>query len=312
MKYSILIPAYKNRFFKECLESVLRQTVDDYEVIILNDCSPEPIEETVKFFNDDKIRYYKNEKNVGAANLVDNWNKLLSLAKGDYVACIGDDDKLAPDFLETYDVLIARFPDLDIYHARTIMIDEHSEPCNIQEERPEWESMYSMMWHQTFKGRAQYIGDFLFRRTALIARGGFVNLPYAMGSDWLIGYIMAQEKGIANLRKPTFYYRTSRYTITGNVPGKAIVEASLKYSASIKNLLRDKPVDPIDNLYRNCILSGYDMRSRRDIANNIATDLAASHFKQLFYWLRRRKELQLTVKDMIASILIGVYRMKSY
>ena len=68
MRYSITIPAYKVYFFRECVESVLCQTYDDYEVVILNDCSPENVKEIVeecqKLKNGDKIRYYENEKNV--------------------------------------------------------------------------------------------------------------------------------------------------------------------------------------------------------------------------------------------------------
>ena len=94
MKYSILIPAYKAKFFYECLDSALNQSFKDYEVIILNDASPEDLDSIVGTFHDNRIRYYKNEVNVGAINVVDNWNTLLSLAKGDFVACIGDDDKL--------------------------------------------------------------------------------------------------------------------------------------------------------------------------------------------------------------------------
>lgn len=310
MKYSILIPAYKSRFFKECLDSIFALDYDDFEVIILNDCSPEPIKDIVGQYHDPRLRYYENEKNVGAENLVDNWNKLLSLAKGDFVICMGDDDKLDKNCLSEYDKLMSSYPNLDIYHARTLMIDENSEPCDIQEERPEWESMYSMIWNQMFKGRVQFIGDYLFRREALIAHGGFYKLPYAMAADWLIGYIMAKDNGVANLRKPVFLYRTSRYTITGNVPGKPLLAATLQYKKALEKLLSDEPKDKIDQLYRKDVLHDLDYHFSKNITDNIASDLANSKFKSLIYWAKMRKKLGQSSTSFLFSLLLGFYRLR--
>lgn len=112
-------------------------------------------------------------KNVGAEDVVYNWNKLLELAQGEFLICMGDDDMLYPNTLEVYDKLISCYPSKDIYHCRTQVIDEQSQPINIQEERPAEESMYSMIWNLLFKNRIQFIGDFLFRVETLRKNGGF-------------------------------------------------------------------------------------------------------------------------------------------
>ena len=113
MRFSILIPAYKEKYFNDCLESVFTQDYEDYEVIVLNDASPENLDSIVESYSDNpKLRYFQNTDNVGILNLVDNWNKCLSLAKGDYVICIGDDDRLLPCCLSEYDKLIHLFPQL--------------------------------------------------------------------------------------------------------------------------------------------------------------------------------------------------------
>src|SRR5690606_5931793 len=98
-KFSICIPAYKEEFLKECIQSILQQSLQDFELIILNDCSPAPLEEIVGTFDDPRIRYFKNEHNVGAVKLVDNWHKCLGLAIGDYVVIMGEDDLLEPHYL---------------------------------------------------------------------------------------------------------------------------------------------------------------------------------------------------------------------
>lgn len=117
MKFSIGIPAFKSRFLKENIDNILKQTFSDFELIIVNDASPEDIDSIVNGYNDKRIRYYKNETNFGAVNVVDNWNKCLSLAKGEFFLLMGDDDKLMPNCLEEYDKLIKNIPNV-IYSIR--------------------------------------------------------------------------------------------------------------------------------------------------------------------------------------------------
>ena len=63
IKVSVLIPVYNGApFLKEALDSILNQTFTDFELILLNDASPDNSEEIIKQYNDDRIRYYRNKK----------------------------------------------------------------------------------------------------------------------------------------------------------------------------------------------------------------------------------------------------------
>lgn len=166
MKFSILIPAYKQQYLQECIESILAQTYRDFEIVVVNDASPEDLNSIVNSFTDSRIRYYINDKNCGAVNVVDNWNICLKYALGEYIICMGDDDKLLPRCLEEYNKLIECYPGLGVYHAWTEIIDENSNVIRMQEARPEREGVYSMIWGR-WNGRTQYIGDFLFERKLL-------------------------------------------------------------------------------------------------------------------------------------------------
>ena len=70
IKFTIAIPCYKNKFLKEALDSILIQTYNNYEIIILNDKSPYDIDSIVSNYHDKRIRYYKNEINCGAFNII--------------------------------------------------------------------------------------------------------------------------------------------------------------------------------------------------------------------------------------------------
>lgn len=74
----------------QAIDSVLNQTYTDWELIILDDCSTDTTEEILKpYLTDVRIRYIKNEQNLG---ITKNRNKALSLSKGIYVAVLDSDD----------------------------------------------------------------------------------------------------------------------------------------------------------------------------------------------------------------------------
>ena len=92
-KVSIILPTYNwnKKRFQESVDSVLKQTFKDYELIIINDCSTNDIEETIKEYEkkETRIVYIKNEKNL---KLTKTLNKGISIAKWKYIARIDDDD----------------------------------------------------------------------------------------------------------------------------------------------------------------------------------------------------------------------------
>ncbi|MGS3108146.1 glycosyltransferase, partial [Escherichia coli] len=88
------------------IDSILSQTFKDFELIIVNDASPENLDSIISSYDDTRIRYYKNDKNCGAENVIDNWNKCLSFANGDYFILMGDDDKLDEDYLSEFNKII--------------------------------------------------------------------------------------------------------------------------------------------------------------------------------------------------------------
>lgn len=213
VKFSILIPAYKETFLKDAINSCLIQTMKSLEVVIVDDCSPEDLGTVVAGFDDERIRYYRNESNIGALNVVDNWNKCLSLCTGEYVICMGDDDKLLPNCLEEYMQLIERYPLLDVFHARTATINEQGTYTDIVPSRCEYENLLEFMRHR-LEGWNQYIGDFCYRASVLKEMGGFYKKPLAWGSDDITAYRMIGNKGIANTQAVTFLYRCNSRSIS--------------------------------------------------------------------------------------------------
>lgn len=88
---SVVIPTYnREKTIKRSVDSVLNQTYDNIEVIVVDDCSTDKTYEVIKQYNDKRVRYYKLEKNSGAC-VARNFG--IKQAKGKYIAFQDSDDE---------------------------------------------------------------------------------------------------------------------------------------------------------------------------------------------------------------------------
>ena len=110
-KVSVLLPTYNAaHFLDESISSVLTQIFTDFELIIVDNCSTDNSREIIaKYLSDKRVHLHINEKNLGA---VPNFNKSLSLAKGDYIKFICSDDKFTPQLLEKFVSVMDKFPNV--------------------------------------------------------------------------------------------------------------------------------------------------------------------------------------------------------
>ncbi|HEY5587899.1 MAG TPA: glycosyltransferase family 2 protein [Candidatus Paceibacterota bacterium] len=306
MKFSIGIPVFKATFLKECIDSILEQTFVDYELIIVNDASPEDIDNIINSYSDSRIRYYKNERNFGAVNVVDNWNKCLSYALGEYFVLMGDDDKMCFDYLEEFNLLINKHPKLGVYHCRSMIIDKNSNFITLTETRPEIESVYENIWHRLQVGRLQFISDFVYRTESLKREGGFYKLPLAWASDDLSSYI-AMDKGIANTNKPVFMYRDHSHTISssGNVHFK-MKAIQLEREWLEKFLKENNPQTEVDKYIKQMITNSMNKHYIKKKIYTISDNLKISIISRLYYWFKIRKNYDLSLSMLIYAVIVSI------
>ncbi len=98
-KVSVLMPVYKTdeAFLRAAIESILNQTFTDFEFLILDDCPEDDREAVVKSYADGRIKYVKNERNLG---ITPSRNKLIEMAEGEYLAVFDHDDISLPTRFE--------------------------------------------------------------------------------------------------------------------------------------------------------------------------------------------------------------------
>ena len=309
-KFSIAIPAYKAKYLAEAIDSCLNQTYQDFELIIVDDASPEALESIVFHYKDNRIRYYKNEQNCGAVNVVDNWNKCLEYANGEYIICMGDDDRLLPECLCLYEQLIEKYPSLNVFHAWTQIIDYKSQVFDLQESRPEWEPALSAQYYRWQCRWKQYIGDFCFKVEHLRKEGGFFKLPLAWGSDDVTVFRAGLDHGIANTQQFGFQYRKNPYTITnsGNHQIKAVahVQEWQWFSDCLKTI---EGHDSQERLFKTFLLRDIEGHYRQKIKDMLEEDISI-HFQHLKYWLNNADYFKLSRLEVykIAWHIVRAYK----
>ena len=253
MKYSFVLPAYKATFFKEAIDSILTQTYKEFELIIVNDASPEDLDSIVKSYNDPRIRYYKNEKNIGGKDLVAQWNHCLEYALGDYVILASDDDVYHPEYLEKMDVLVDKYPEVNVFRPRVQYIDENGKIIGIYgciAEKVSWLEYWYYWGHV-----GSSIGHIVFNRAKLIENGGFVNFPMGWGSDDAT-ILMMGKNGICFESEILYSFRNSDQNISSalNSYNSLVrkIEAREKFYIWLKKRLIENDVDTMqDSFYRN-------------------------------------------------------------
>ena len=100
MKISVIIPVYNGeKFLDEILKCLSRQTMKDYEVIFVDDCSSDRTKDMLRKFvlSDKRYQYFRNDIRQGAAY---SRNRGIELSKAPYVLCLDADDRFEDDLLE--------------------------------------------------------------------------------------------------------------------------------------------------------------------------------------------------------------------
>ncbi len=150
MTFSVIIPLYnKAPYVRKTVESVLGQTFDDYELIIIDNGSNDGSNKIVAGFIDPRIRTVHLEENIGVSNAR---NKGVSLSTAPYITFLDADDWWEPTFLEEMRGLIERHPDAGIYGTGYYIVKNSKKrlaPIGVDENFTEGEINYCAVYTKT-------------------------------------------------------------------------------------------------------------------------------------------------------------------
>jgi glycosyltransferase involved in cell wall biosynthesis len=212
---TFVVPCYKlAHLLPECVNSILAQTHRDFEVLIMDNCSPDNTPEVARSFDDPRVKYIRNETNIGH---VRNYNKGISVARGKYVWWISADDFLrSPEVLRRFVDLMERNPQVgyvfcrayEVQGSREVGVAEWTD-CGARDKI--WKG--SSFLKQLIKSNCIVMASVMARKECYDNIGLFpVDLPFAC--DWYLWCVFALHYHVAYFAEPMVCCRIHEESLT--------------------------------------------------------------------------------------------------
>lgn len=222
---SVCIPAYNNAdYIKETIECVLNQTYKNIELIVVDDQSKDNTVDVVRSIQDDRLKLYINEKNLGMSG---NWNRCMELCTGEYIKLICADDLI-------HETLIAREVEAMEAHPEVLLVESDTQFVDKNGKAKGFYKRYRKSGVVDGKEiskacvhtRDQFGAPLanLVRRSAYEMSGGFDStFVYIVDYDFFM--TIAKTGKVYIIHEPLNYFRIRYDSNTGQVMGGGKEEA---------------------------------------------------------------------------------------
>lgn len=138
--FSIIMTSFNYApYVGAAIESVLAQSFEDWELLVVDDCSTDDSWAIIQVYKDPRIKAYRQAANSGACAA---YNKALSKATGRYIACLDSDDLFMPSKLERHAVFFEKHPEIDVCGTFVSEIDNNGAVINESAPHAEWFNVY--------------------------------------------------------------------------------------------------------------------------------------------------------------------------
>lgn len=210
MKFSIVIPLYnKASFIQQTLASVFAQTLEDHEIIVIDDGSSDGSGDVVAALiertGDPRLRLVR-QHNAGVAAAR---NHGIRLARGEWVCFLDADDWLHPEFLASLAALIARHPDVDAAATRFRPVADDWQPAPWPLPAQASHTRIMDLPQRWMQGIPFFTGSIAIRRELLAAMQPCFPVGESYGEDLDLWFRVAERTPIALVEQALTAYRTS-------------------------------------------------------------------------------------------------------
>jgi len=192
--------------------------------------------------------------------------------------------------------LINKFPNLDLFHARVMRIDDNGNKIATSNKISEYESPIEFIWKRLVKNRIQFVPEFLFRKSKLLEVGGFYNLPYAWGSDDITCFLLSYPNGVAGTNELLCNMRYSKFNLSNTSNFNDRLKAIEDYEVWLKEFLyRIEPTSKKERRYYLEIKNNLGKIFHKRKLSLLEKEYSSANFWKYFWLLTSSySELELT------------------
>lgn len=207
---SVIIPAFNSeKTIKETIDSVLKQTFTDFEIIVINDGSQDTTLELIEQIKDDRIKVFSFNNAGGNVSR----NRGLKLAVGEFVSFLDADDLWTPDKLESQLADLKNNLSAQVAYSWTDYIDENGKFLVRGTHITANGDVYEQLLVSNFLENGS---NPLIRRKALIALGGFDESLNA-AQDWDMWLRLADQYHFVAIPSVQILYRVTANSLSTNL-----------------------------------------------------------------------------------------------
>jgi glycosyltransferase involved in cell wall biosynthesis len=229
---TVCMPVYNgSAYIAQSIDSVLAQSYKDFQLIICDNGSTDDTPRIVKKYDDPRIRYVQNEKNLG---LVGNHQRCVELAETRYVNIWHDDDIMRPDNLERKIDVLEKNPTIGLVFSNVELIDAAGREYHYR-----WNEECQKDYMETLPvGALFFIGTVVSRKESLLQAGGFRPSYSPLTCDSALWLRMLLQCDAACLGAPLVKYRQHKKNTTSQYYGTHFMVEHYKV---FEDLLAEQP-----------------------------------------------------------------------
>ena len=266
-KVSVIVPNYNHaKFLPERIDSVLNQTFNDLELLILDDASTDDSHRVLaRYYGKPCVRIVVNTRNSGSA--FPQWNRGISLTKGEYVWIAESDDAADPRFLETLVPLLDERREVGVAYCLSRLVDTEGREIG---DSLNWTSdLDPARWKSDFFNEgADEVRTYLLRKntipnaSAVLARRAVldealpVDASFKLCGDWLHWGKMLLRSDVAYVAEPLNRWRLESSNSRQMPPGVTEWNEGqrvIKYLAAALGLPESEQADALMKFAERCI-----------------------------------------------------------
>jgi glycosyltransferase involved in cell wall biosynthesis len=240
-KISVCLPTYNRaHYLRETIASMLAQTATDFELIVADNCSTDSTPQVVAAFQDPRIRYVRNDENIGHYR---NMDRALALARGAYVCIIHDDDVYAPEFLVRESEMLDRHQNVGMVHCAVYVVNPDRRRLRLHRVSRRTRVAHGVSEFVRYLGGHDVCcSTVMCRREVWMRAGTFEHR--LMCADWLMWLNIALFTDIAYLATPLVDMRVHGSSMTSAMDPMRWYDEYVELTDKAIDRMRELGVEP--------------------------------------------------------------------
>lgn len=204
-KYSIILPVRNGgNYIKQCVDSILNQSLQDFNLIILDNYSTDGTTEWLEGLHDERIVLYPS---MSSLTIEENWGRVITIPKNEFMTMIGHDDILGNDYLTVMDDLIKKYPGASLYQAHFQLIDSKGNRIRSCKAMAETEDAPAFLKTLLTNNFDLFGTGFMMRSKDYDTAGGIPPYPNLLFSDFELWMQITRNSYKATSQMECFSYR---------------------------------------------------------------------------------------------------------